>query len=138
MKKKVILFVSIGFVALVLMVTACFYVIPFNRLNDMILYANKNNADAYGQASWVSDEDMMTLDITDHSVDKENHYISVSTKKNIEAISLNKLVILCDIRVSVQDGDTYEEIKAFNEKKKVSFSFADFAWAVESVQDVNS
>jgi hypothetical protein len=135
-KKKVLLFVLIGLIGTGLLATVCFYSLAFNQLNNLIIHVNSNDESAYGDTDWVSGENLRALDVTDGSADKETHYMDIQTKKSIESISLNQIVFLCDVHVSAKDEDTWETVKEFSGKRKVTFVFTDFVWVVEDVQAV--
>ena len=123
MKKVIIITLACLFVAIV-SVCAIKYVMPFAKINQVIVAVNKQYTEDEG-LSWIFGEDIRKLQIVEEKYRKEDGYcISLSTRLSFKKIAWDKIVVDYEIIAIVEDYDTWEELAYYKASKEIEFIFS--------------
>lgn len=131
MKKLALVVVCVFCVSLVLIVA--YFSVAFIKLNDCIVYVNKNGVQESEESDWISNSQIKQFQIVEDEFIGENFYIQIKTRKKISHLSINKITFRCDVKATVKDWESFDEVKVYNQKQEANFYFEDFKWKVESV-----
>ena len=134
--KKWILVVAAGVILLSSLLAVVYYSFAFVKLNDCIVFVNKNGVQESEESDGISNSQIKQFQIVEDEFIEENFYIQIKTRKKITNLSVSKISFLCDITVTVKDWESFDEVKVYNQKQETNFYFEDFKWKVDSVKVV--
>ena len=129
MKKGLKISITISILLiLIIMGFAAYFLQPYSKSNQLIVYANKNEIESY-EEGYISYEDFKLLEI----VEDKGNYVELKTKQKLKILGIDSVSVLCDIKADVKDENW--DIKAqYQDKKEIVFKFSDFKWNVIEVK----
>lgn len=138
MSKKFIVFllIAIGVVIITFATILCIYSIPYVKINQAIVYVNKNDVEISGLDvnDWISPQDFKKLDIVEQNISPKNAHVEIDTHSVIKSFSYNKLIIRVDITAKVRDLETFEIINCYSQTRTISCSFNHLKWTVDCIE----
>jgi hypothetical protein len=139
-KKNKLIIITLSVVVIFSLLVVLFYTIPYIRLNELILYTNKNVVENIDDETLISNENMKAMQIIDkkdllNTLANDSVYISVKTKKKSKLVSWNEMHFICDITVIGKDAYSSAEIFKYFKTKKIIFAYDENKWKIISVCD---
>lgn len=133
MNKKIILYIGLCVLVMILAAATVFYSVPYIKLNDWVVFANKSDINQIEDDSeWISAENFKKLRVVE-SVGEEE-FVQLKTKKKIQFKSFGRIDIKCEIYAYKTLKGTNEKTAEYNAEKTVGFEFKDFKWVVNRVE----
>jgi len=139
-KTLIIVLVIVGVISCSFLAAFAFYIIPYQKGNQLITYANKQGivVDNERESDWISNSNLKAVQIVDNSAFQQEIYVDIDTDANYTFIALNKVAVTYDTEIEVKDWQTFETIGDYEKNIKIIFEFSNFKWQVINVNTSNS
>ena len=139
-KTLIIVLVIVGIISCSILAAFTFYIIPYQKGNQLITFANKQGivVDNERESDWISNSNLKAVQIVDNSAFQQEIYVDIDTDANYTFIALNKVAVTYDTEIEVKDWQTFETIGDYEKNIKIIFEFSNFKWQVINVNTSNS
>lgn len=139
-KTLIIVLVIVGVISCSFLAAFTFYIIPYQKGNQLITFANKQGivVDNERESDWISNSNLKAVQIVDNSAFQQEIYVDIDTDANYTFIALNKVAVTYDTEIEVKDWQTFETIGDYEKNIKIIFEFSNFKWQVINVNTSNS